>query len=171
MAFFCLTVIPFMPKISRMLAASHDNVEGLNESNQSANPSATPKPRIWLGVRKGLQAAKDAIEDKNLDLAEELLREVIEFAPAEPETWHILAAVLNRKGHIEEAKQCLRRVLKLQETNIELQTELPVSKRMAKLLWSQDEHAAALAMLAQLLLDDPSDQELLALQQTWTAAS
>jgi hypothetical protein len=52
-----------------------------------------------------------------------------------------------------------------------LQTDLPVSKRMAKLLWAQDEQAAALAMLAQLLLDASDDRELLALQQTWTATS
>jgi len=160
-----------MPNISRMLAASTDNMEGLDASASQNEENTPPKPRIWLGVKKGLQAAKDAIENKDLALAEELLREVIEFAPAEPETWHILAAILNRQGQVDEAKICLRRVIKLKETNIELQTDLPVSKRMAKLLWAQDEQAAALAMLAQLLLDSPDDRELLALQQTWTASS
>jgi len=168
---FDLTTIQFMPNISRMLAASTDNMEGLDASSSQTQAEKPVKPRIWLGVKKGLQAAKDAIESKDLTLAEELLREVIEFAPAEPETWHILAAILNRQGHVDEAKVCLRRVIKLQETNIELQTDLPVSKRMAKLLWAQDEQAAALAMLAQLLLDASDDRELLALQQTWTATT
>jgi len=146
-------------------------MEGLDASSSQTQADKPAKPRIWLGVKKGLQAAKDAIENKDLNLAEELLREVIEFAPAEPETWHILAAILNRQGQLDEAKVCLRRVIKLKETNIELQTDLPVSKRMAKLLWAQDEQAAALAMLAQLLLDASDDRELLALQQTWTATS
>ncbi|WP_157753636.1 tetratricopeptide repeat protein [Ghiorsea bivora] len=168
---FDLTALQFMPNISRMLAASTDNMEGLDASSSQTQENSPVKPRIWLGVKKGLQAAKDAIENKDLTLAEELLREVIEFAPAEPETWHILAAILNRQGQVDEAKVCLRRVIKLKETNIELQTDLPVSKRMAKLLWAQDEQAAALAMLAQLLLDASDDRELLALQQTWTASS
>ncbi len=168
---FDLTALQFMPNISRMLAASTDNMEGLDASSSQTQTDKPEKPRIWLGVKKGLQAAKDAIENKDLTLAEELLREVIEFAPAEPETWHILAAILNRQGQLDEAKVCLRRVIKLKETNIELQTDLPVSKRMAKLLWAQDEQAAALAMLAQLLLDASDDRELLALQQTWTATS
>jgi len=166
-----LTAIHFMPNISRMLAASTNNMEGLDASSSQAQENKPAKPRIWLGVKKGLQAAKDAIENKDLTLAEELLREVIEFAPAEPETWHILAAILNRQGQVDEAKVCLRRVIKLKETNIELQTDLPVSKRMAKLLWTQDEQAAALAMLAELLLDASDDRELLALQQTWTATT
>jgi len=154
-----------------MLAASTDNMEGLGASSSQTEDNSTTKPRIWLGVKKGLLAAKVAIENKDLTLAEELLREVIEFAPAEPETWHILAAILNRQGQVDEAKVCLRRVIKLKETNIELQTDLPVSKRMAKLLWTQDEQAAALAMLAELLLDASDDRELLALQQTWTATT
>ncbi|MCF6208280.1 MAG: hypothetical protein L3J61_02680 [Ghiorsea sp.] len=165
---FDLTAIHFMPNISRMLAASTDNMEGLGASGTSSKDENAPKPRIWLGVKKGLQEAKNAIENQNLTLAEQLLREILEFAPAEPETWHILAAILNRQGQVDEAKVCLRRVIKLKETNIELQTDLPVSKRMAKLLWTQDEQAAALAMLAELLLDASDDRELLALQQTWT---
>ncbi|MDQ6980232.1 MAG: tetratricopeptide repeat protein [Ghiorsea sp.] len=168
---FDLTAIHFMPNISRMLAASTDNMEGLDASSSQTQEEKPAKPRIWLGVKKGLQAAKDAIENKDLTLAEKLLREVIEFAPAEPEAWHILAAVLNRQGQVDEAKICLRRVIKLKETNIELQTDLPVSKRMAKLLWTQNEQAAALTMLAELLLDIAGDTELLELQQTWTATT
>ena len=151
-----------------MLAASSDNMEGLGVPSTSSKRPNAPKPRIWLGVKKGLEEAKDAIENKNLEVAEQLLREILEFAPAEPETWHILAAILNRKGHKEEAKDLLRRVLKLKETNITLQSDLPVARRMAKLLWAQDDQPAALAMLAELLIDSPEDAELLALQQTWT---
>ncbi len=154
-----------------MLAASSDNMEGLGApSSNSRNPNA-PKPRIWLGVKEGLKEAKEAVENKNLALAEQLLREVLEFAPAEPEPWHILAAVLNRKGEKEEARECLKRTLLIQETDIELQSDLPSSKRMAKLLWAQDEASAALNMLAELLLESPNDKELIALQQIWTSTT
>lgn len=137
----------------------------------SSNRPNSPKPRIWLGVTKGLQEAKEAIENQNLAIAEQLLREILEFAPAEPETWHILAAILNRKGQVSEAREFLKRVIKLKETNISLQTDLPVSKRMAKLLWAQDEPPAALAMLAELIIASPDDKELEVLQQTWTHTS
>ncbi|MDQ7002063.1 MAG: hypothetical protein Q9N02_05185, partial [Ghiorsea sp.] len=168
---FDLTAIHFMPNISRMLAAYTENMEGLNAPSSQKNGNNPAEPSIWLGVTKSLQAAKAAIEDKNLTLAEALLRDVIGFASAEHEAWYILAAILNRQGKIDEAKVCLRRVIKLKETNINLQTDLPVSKRMAKLLWVQDEQDAALAMLAELLLDASDDRELLALQQTWAATS
>ena len=153
-----------------MLAASSDNVEGLDTSEHAATHPNSPKPHVWPGVKTGLSKAKQAIQHKNLALAEQILREILEFAPAEPEPWHILAAILNRKGKVDEARQCLKRTLKIQNTSIELQSDLPVSKRMAKLLWQQHEHAAALNMLAELLLASPDDQELQALQQTWTKA-
>ena len=145
-----------------MLAASTDNMEGLGTPDTSSKRPNAPKPRIWLGVKEGLIEAKQAIEDKNLTLAEQLLREILEFASAEPEPWHILAAVLNRKGEKDEARECLKRALKIQETDIDLQSDLPVSKRMAKLLWVQDDAAAALNMLAELLLATPDDAELIA---------
>ena len=171
MAHFCLTRFSFLRNISRMLAASSDNMEGLGSLNPPSKHPNAPKPRIWLGVKEGLIEAKQAIENKNLVLAEQLLREILEFAPAEPEPWHILAAVLNRKGDFEEAKACLKRTLIIQETNIEVQSDLPISKRVAKLLWAQNENAAALNMLAELLLAQPEDAELQALQQTWTLTS
>ncbi|MDX8382268.1 MAG: hypothetical protein R8M14_09190 [Ghiorsea sp.] len=152
-----------------MITVSSDNLEGLGSAGSASRNPDAPKPRIWLGVKKGLEEAKEAINLKNLTAAEQHLREILEFAPAEPEPWHILAAILNRKGDIEEARKCLKRALKIQNTNIELQSDLPTSKRMAKILWAQDENAAALNMLAKLLLDTPEDKELQALQQTWTS--
>ncbi|MDX8388108.1 MAG: hypothetical protein R8M46_06195 [Ghiorsea sp.] len=157
--------------MSRMLAASTDNMEGLGAPAASSSRPNAPKPRIWLGVTKGLLEAKEAIENQNLDIAEQLLREILEFAPAEPETWHILAAILNRREQFDEARELLRRAIKLKDTNISLQTDLPVSKRMAKLLWAQEDKPAALTMLAELLLASPDDKELEALHQTWTHTS
>ncbi len=154
-----------------MLAASTENMEGLGSPNASSKNPDAPKPRIWLGVKAGLKEAKSAIDNKNLTLAEQLLREILEFAPAEPEPWHILAAILNKHGQLDEARECLKRTLKIQATNIELQSDLPVSKRMAKLLWAQEDNVAALNMLAELLLNLPEDTELQALQQTWTSTS
>jgi len=160
-----------MLNISRMVTVSSDNLEGLGSTGSSSRNPDAPKPRIWLGVKKGLEEAKVSIDNKNLTVAEQVLREILEFAPAEPEPWHILAAILNRKGDFQEARQCLKRTLKIQNTNIELQADLPASKRMAKILWSQNEHVNALNMLAVLLLATPDDKELQALQQTWTSIS
>lgn len=154
-----------------MLTASTENMEGLGAPNTSSKDPNAPKPRIWLGVKEGLAEAKDAVANKNLALAEQLLREILEFAPAEPEPWHILAAILNKHGQFDEARECLKRTLKIQATNIELQPDLPASKRMAKLLWAQEDNAAALNMLAELLLNASEDSELQALQQIWTSTS
>jgi len=153
-----------------MLAASTDNMEELDSSAFSHKGSDIPKPHLWLGVKNGLNKAKLAIENKNLTLAEQRLREVLEFAPAEFEAWHILAAILNRNGQADEARQCLKRVMKLKETHISSHPELPASKRMAKLLWTKHEPDAALTMLAELLLQSPDDKALLDLQQTWTTS-
>ena len=156
-----------MRNMRRMLAASTNNMEEPKPIPSSSKLESVPKPHVWKGVKAGLLEAKEAIENKNLDTAEALLREVIEFAPAETETWHILAAVLNRKGKIEEAKACLKRVLKHKEASISLKAELPASKRMAKILWAQGDHDSALNMLAELILASPDD-ELIQLQQKWT---
>ncbi len=157
-----------MLNMRRMLAASTENMEDSESFTPSLKRENTPTPHVWRGVKAGIEEAKDAIENKDLDTAEALLREVIEFAPAQSESWHILAAVLNRKGQVDEARDCMRRVIKLNNTNISLQSELPASKRMARILWNQGDHAAALNMLAQLLLASPNDAELNELQQTWT---
>ncbi len=162
----CLTL-----NISRMLTASTEDMEEMDSFSSAPARGNTPKPSNWPGVKAGLQQAKDAIESRDLDTAEQLLRETLEFAPSVPETWHILAAVLNRKGQVAEARQCLKRVIKLNQTDILLHPDLPVSKRMAKVLWSQGDHETALNMLAELLLNSPEDAELKSLQQTWTASS
>ncbi len=160
-----------MLNISRMLAASTENMEETESFIPSLKRENTPTPHVWRGVKTGIHEAKAAIESKDLESAEALLREVLEFAPAQPEPWHILAAVLNRKGQKGEARECLSRVIKLNKTNIALKTDLPASKRMAKILWSQGERPSALNMLAELIIASPDEPELQALQQTWMTTS
>ena len=153
-----------------MLAESHENMEGLDfpatQLQPVSSPRNMPKPHNWSGVAAGIDSAKQAIGNKDLVLAEQHLREVIEFAPAQTEAWHILAAILNRKGKRDEARDCLRRTHQLQEVHETASGPLPASKRMAKLMWSQGEHKSALTMLEALVLASPS-KELLALQEQW----
>jgi len=170
-----------------MLAASSGDMKGAEAqdsvlesfpssfSKPTTNPRTTPKPSNWLGVTAGMVSAKQAIAHKDLPLAERHLRDILEFAPAEAEAWHILAAVLNRQGQREEACACLRRT---QQLNNQLKaqpsaddTTLPTSKRMAKLMWSQGDRAEALAMLDMLLLQTPQDDALLQLQCLWLQQS
>ncbi|MDQ6988409.1 MAG: hypothetical protein Q9M19_00900, partial [Mariprofundaceae bacterium] len=133
----------------------------------SSKARVVPKPNNWSGVAAGMRCAKQAIETKDLKAAEQHLREVLEFAPAEAEAWHILAAVLNRQGVTDEAKDCLRRMQKLSK---KVDDVLPASQRMAKLLWAQGEQEAAMVMLNQLLEQSPDAAALLSLQQQWGKA-
>ncbi|MDX8383889.1 MAG: hypothetical protein R8M45_07395 [Ghiorsea sp.] len=153
-----------------MLAASHENMEGLDllTANSTAmnTPKNMPKPTNWSGVSAGMDFAKQAIANKDLTLAEHYLREVIEFAPAQTEAWHILAAILNRKGKLDEARDCLRHTHKLKKAHEAPPQPLPASRRMAKIMWAQGEHESALAMLDSLLLTSPNE-ELLLLQKQW----
>jgi len=150
-----------------MLTASLGDMEGLEMSKALPNARHMPKPNNWSGVLAGLERAKHAIESKDLNGAEQHLREILEFAPAQAEAWHILAAVLNRKGEKSEARDCLRRMQKLTHKP---DITLPVSQRMAKLLWAQDDRQAAMHMLAELSLAAPDDETLIALQQQWSEA-
>lgn len=158
----------FKANVKRMLTASSDVVEGLSTPHSTAIFPESVQQQGWIGVTAGIRAAKLAIEAKELERAENYLREVLEFVPAESEAWHILAAVVNRQGHVEEARACLKRVIKLKQARISPDAQLPVARRVAKLLWAQHDRAAALDMLAELLLKSPHDHALLELQQQWT---
>jgi len=162
-------MICFAGNLSRMLTASSDDVEGLSQKDKPLALYSTEQPKGWIGVTAGIRAAKLAIEDKDLNRAEAYLEEVLEFVPAESEAWHILAAIINRKGDKERARECLKRVVKLKMTRFSPDDALPVTKRVAKLLWAQHDRAGALDMLAELLLKTPDDPILIELQQQWTA--
>ncbi|MFQ5582479.1 MAG: tetratricopeptide repeat protein, partial [Mariprofundaceae bacterium] len=78
------------------------------------SPRKTPKPANWLGVTDGLASARQAIEQGKLPYAERILREVLEFAPAEAEAWQWLGKVLQARDRAEEAKACMDRAASLQ---------------------------------------------------------
>jgi len=127
----------------------------------------TPKPANWLGVADGLAAARQAVAEGRLPYAERILREVLEFAPAEAGAWQGLAEVLQARGKPDEAMVCMEKATKLQASRHEDKAPA-ASARLARILWSQGERDAARAMLAILMMKNPDDEALLALKQAWT---
>lgn len=134
------------------------------------SPRQTPKPANWLGVADGLAAARQAVEQGKLPYAERILREVLEFAPAEAEAWQCLAEVLQARGRPDEAMACIEKAIKLQQSGREAKTPA-ASARLARILWSQGEKDAARAMLAVLMMKNPDDEILQSLKHAWTEES
>jgi len=143
----------------------------LTASGPTPNSSRqTPKPANWLGVADGLAAARQAVEQGKLPYAERILREVLEFAPAEAEAWQSLAEVLQARGRPDEAMTCIEKAAKLQQSRH--QDKAPAaSARLARILWSQGEKDAARAMLAVLMMKNPDDETLQSLRRAWTEES
>lgn len=133
----------------------------------SQTPANTPKPAIWHGVTEGLASARQAIASGDLARAEQILLELVEFAPAEVRGWKLLARTQRDLGHIREGIISAKRALALQERESEL--DAPASLTLAQLLWQQNEHEQARAMLARLMQQQPDDQRLNDIQQQWDA--
>jgi len=139
----------------------------LPASGRAPNTSAkeAPKPANWRGVAAGLQEA-ETLATSDPDGAIRILHEVLEFAPTEPRAWQKLGELLQSSGRVDEASQCLARAIQLRNGNSG-KPKLPVSKRLAELLWSQGDHDTARAMLAILLLKRPQDATLSELKAQW----
>jgi len=134
-------------------------------SNASA-PKRVPRPQNWPGVAEGLAEAERFLQQGDWKAAERLLREVVEFAPREPRAWRLLAAVWRAQGKDADAQMAQARAERLAR-----QAEargMPVSRRLAELLWRQGEKEAARAMIAVLLLRDPEDEALRRLARDWS---
>jgi len=143
-----------------MLAAS---------SSAPNSPRSTPKPSNWRGVAEGLAAAKRVFASRELDTAEEILREVLEFAPAETKAWAWLGKVLLDKGDEAEAEACFERARQLLKKKSAPTTAKPAaSATLARLLWQQGDRDTARSMLALLLIQRPDDAELHRLKERWT---
>jgi len=144
-----------------MLAAS---------SSAPNSPRSTPKPSNWRGVAEGLVAAKRAFTSHELDTAEEILREVLEFAPAETKAWAWLGKVLLDKGDETEAEACFERARQLlKKKNAPAAAKPAASATLARLLWQQGDHDTARSMLAVLLIQRPDDAELHKLKASWAS--
>ncbi len=149
-----------MPRrLARMLAAS----------TASPNPSTkiTPKPENWSGVAQGFMAAKKAFQARSLQEAENILLEILEFAPAEPKAWAWLGHILQSQGQQEKATEYFQKAKSLLTRSNKQQSEEASSLPLARILWQQGELELARAMLATLLCDKPNDEALLQLSTTW----
>jgi len=141
-----------------MLAAS-------GSAPNTLQKSPSPTPVNWHGVTGGMIAAKEAISTGKLEKAEQILIEILEFAPSETKGWKLLARTQRQLGHIEAGLVSAKRALQLQ--NVEKHAPSPVSMTLAKLHWQQGEREEAVGMLAQLLAKKPQDQLLIGLRQQW----
>lgn len=141
-----------------MLAAS---------SSAPNSPRSTPKPSNWRGVANGLAEAKRAFLSGDLEQAETILREVLEFAPSEAKAWAWLGKVLQEKSLSSEAETCFSQARQLLTRHRKTQDKPAASATLARMLWQQGDRAAARNMLALLLMQKPEDPELCKLKSEW----
>ncbi len=109
--------------------------------------------------------AKQAVASGELEQAEQLLFELLEFAPAETRAWKLLAKTQRELGHIEAGIKSAKRALGLQ--NAPPNHGTPASLTIAQLLWQQGEYKEARSMLELLLSDQPENEHIQNLQQQW----
>ena len=144
-------------------------------SSSRASPKrvarSSPNPRLWLGVSEGLQATKEALDAGQWQHAEAILRELLEFASADPKVWAWLGRVLEVQGRESEAKPCFEKAGALIQNQHEMSLASPASLALAKLLWQQHEKKGARLMLATLLSRTPDDDVLLQLSKQWSQAT
>ena len=150
-----------MRSVSRMLAAS----SSAPNSQQQPPLASTPQPVNWCGVSEGMAAANKAIRSGQLEQAELVLSELLEFAPAETRAWKLLAKTQRQLGHIEAGINSAKHALRLQ--NVPKNHGAPASLTIAQLLWQQGEHKEARSMLELLLSGQPDNEEIKKIQQQW----
>lgn len=150
-----------------MLTASASTPNIQNEGNTRPAPT----PDNWHGVTEGLNRARKLLSDGLYQEAVNTLKEILEFAPSEPQAWTLLGDILGQHGHSKKAEACHKKAAAFEKhANINLNSA-PASVRLAKLLWSQGETDAAHSMLAILLLRNPDSENLLEMRQAWKDTS
>jgi len=147
-----------------MLTASASSPNTLQRKAKSA-----PTPGNWYGVAGGMDAAKEAIATGALEKAEQILTEMLEFAPSETSAWKLLARVQRKLGRVEAGIESATRALQLQSARPQPQT--PASATLAQLLWKQGEKESAMEMLSLLITRQPEDQSLVTLKSCWDKES
>jgi len=116
-----------------------------------------------------MNAAKKAITCGALEQAEQILTEMLEFAPAETSAWKLLARVQRKLGRVEAGIKSATRALQLQSPRP--QPQAPASVTLAQLLWKQGEKELAMEMLSLLITRQPEDQSLVMLKSNWDKES
>jgi predicted Zn-dependent protease len=112
-----------------------------------------------------MAAAKEAIKSGQLEQAELVLSELLEFAPAETRAWKLLAKTQRELGHIEAGINSAKCALRLQ--NVPKNHGVPASLTIAQLLWQQGEHKEARSMLELLVSEQPDNEKIINLRQQW----
>jgi len=135
------------------------------------NTRSAPTPDNWHGVSEGLNKAHQHVCDGLYQEAVNTLKEILEFAPSEPKAWSLLGEILDKHGHAEKATACHKKAATLTSVSNTDNNPMPASERLAKLLWSQGETAAARGMLAVLLLRNPDNEKLLAMRDSWNSSA
>lgn len=135
---------------------------------KSGTPKAAPKPSNWRGVAAGIADAQQAILHGNIAHAIHALKEILEFAPQEPQAWELLGEILRQQGQEEKARRCFARLETIRQKQNHT-VQLPFSRRLAQLHWQQGDRESAMAMLAVLLIRQPDDPHLLELRQQWSS--
>jgi len=137
-----------------------------NPSPQSFSKITVVKPDGWCGVAQGLQDATSLMREKAHAQAEEVLLQLLEFAPMEGKAWHML-------GRCHQARQQHTKALEFFERaavcyrNQDAADQPPASATIAQLLWNQGEKEQAKAMLEHLLARNPDDAKLQAMRAAW----
>jgi len=129
-------------------------------------PKHVTQPETWQGVKAGLAECSSLLQQSEFSSAEQVVRQVLEFAPMEGQAWHILGRILQKKNHHSEALDCFARAEACYEQHKQDQSP-PASIRLAQLLWCQGECQVARAMLRVLMTRDPEDDSLRQLHRTW----
>jgi|AMFO01.1.fsa_nt_gi hypothetical protein len=114
----------------------------------------------------GLRKAESLLKRHMNTEAEGILRHVLEFAPLEGRAWHLLGRALQQHGRHGEALDCFAEAERCYARS-KGKPPPPASLRLAKLLWSQGEGRAALAMLGALRQKKPQELQLQELYETW----
>jgi Flp pilus assembly protein TadD len=139
------------------------------ENRENSKPA--PTPDNWQGVTEGLTKARKHVCDGLYQEAVNTLKEILELAPSEPQAWSLLGEILHKHGHTKKAAACHKKASALDASSNLNNSTLPASERLAKLLWTQGESDAARAMLALLLLRDPSRESLIEMRNAWNSTS
>ncbi len=153
-----------------MLAASvtvpNPPQEGAERKDSTLPPRILPTPQNWRGVSQGLKDAKVLLHLHYYAKAEDSLLQLLEFAPMEGKAWHLLGRCHQEQERHAKAIECFERAACCYKTHQDSETP-PASARLARLMWNQGEEDEARSMLDMLLMRQPEDASLLAMQQEW----
>jgi len=127
----------------------------------------TPRPQNWQGVEAGIAESARLLQEGELSRAEDVVRQVLEFASMEGQAWHLLGRILQKTNRHAEALDCFASAESCYDHHKHDQGP-PASIRLASLLWDQGEYDEARAMLGILMIHNPEDDSLQQLRETWS---